>query len=769
MTPPPDENGNVEMDPLKWLESLAARQGANPEELITSADLDVPEADPNAVIDEPGYVDYDPFGSGSSRSTTRAEAAPPPAAKPAPKPSPAPAGAGALDETVDPLAWLESLAKRQGANPEEFVTEANLDVPEADPNAVIDEPGYTPYEGGLGAPARAAAPPPPAPEPEFFPEPEEFEPEEFELEAFEPEEFEPEFFQQEMFEPETLDMAEGDLSASEAAALLGLDTDQMIPISPEQMAAPPSKAAPAAPAPVRVGGDPLDGTVDPLAWLESLAKRQGAKSEELITPADLAVPEADANAVIDEPGYVPYSPFGPGAEEPAAAAPPPPRKPKPEPVVEKAPSGGDTLAWLEDLAAEQGAAPPSEPAIIEAMTAGPLAGLSDVEIEQRAAAGELSAEQMEAWLNRQAESLAAHRSEAEEMFAEPMEVEAAAPAEIPSWLADAMPADEMPPVEAAPTPLVEEIAEPPQPADLPDWLAEEAPETAEAELMALFGQTAEAAPAASAEPEIYEDSWAAALEEEYVTMQTGADEEPEWYTAALEDPKRQAALEETIAQPTAGVEAEVAPAEAGEMPDWLAEVAPADAADEDMPDWLTETIPERPKDFPVSVAAAEEAVVAAADIPDWLAEPTAEVAEVPDWLAEVAPQPPPTAKPEPAAAAPPAPKLSTITVKVTAAVPAGAAYDRFRQALQANPADHATRLELARTLTRNKEYAACLGQYEAMIAAEAQLDAVEADLRALAKAKAEMPQVRRVLGDAIMRQGRLQDALDTYRAALEQL
>jgi len=59
MTLPPDDDLSKQLgegvDPMKWLESLAARQGANPDEFITSADMDIPEADANSVIDEPGY------------------------------------------------------------------------------------------------------------------------------------------------------------------------------------------------------------------------------------------------------------------------------------------------------------------------------------------------------------------------------------------------------------------------------------------------------------------------------------------------------------------------------------------------------------------------------------------------------------------------------------------------------------------------------------------------------------------------------------------
>jgi hypothetical protein len=52
------------------------------------------------------------------------------------------------------MAWMETLAKRQGAT-EGFTTDADLDIPEIDPDTVvIDEPGYVPYsESRVNAPA----------------------------------------------------------------------------------------------------------------------------------------------------------------------------------------------------------------------------------------------------------------------------------------------------------------------------------------------------------------------------------------------------------------------------------------------------------------------------------------------------------------------------------------------------------------------------------------------------------------------------------------
>src|SRR5258708_36811645 len=68
---------------------------------------------------------------------------------------------------IDPMAWLESLAARQGAKPEELTTAANLDIPLPPEGTVIDEPGYTPgYDTGkqaAGQPKVAQAPEPAKP------------------------------------------------------------------------------------------------------------------------------------------------------------------------------------------------------------------------------------------------------------------------------------------------------------------------------------------------------------------------------------------------------------------------------------------------------------------------------------------------------------------------------------------------------------------------------------------------------------------------------
>src|SRR5437763_17112668 len=100
--------------------------------------------------------------------------------------------------------------------------------------------------------------------------------------------------------------------------------------------------------------DPLGG-MDPMAWLESLAARQGAKPEELVTAANLDIPVLPADTVIDEPGYTPGYDTGKKdepakAEKPAAKAEPAkvPEPPKPEPTPVA--SGDDTLGGSEPYA-----------------------------------------------------------------------------------------------------------------------------------------------------------------------------------------------------------------------------------------------------------------------------------------------------------------------------------------------------------------------------------------------------------------------------------
>ncbi len=136
-------------------------------------------------------------------------------------------------------------------------------------------------------------------------------------------------------------------------------------------------------------------------------------------------------------------------------------------------------------------------------------------------------------------------------------------------------------------------------------------------------------------------------------------------TGAFDESKSAFAFDDD--EPLSGETAEPAEAIPGELPDWLQEIAPADALEpmEDtappddakpaqLPGWLQEAAPETP------AAKAPEAEAAA--LPDWLQEaaeetpaaeaPEAEAAALPDWLPEAADETPAAEAPE--AAPPPA-------------------------------------------------------------------------------------------------------------------
>ena len=102
-------------------------------------------------------------------------------------------------------------------------------------------------------------------------------------------------------------------------------------------------------------------------------------------------------------------------------------------------------------------------------------------------------------------------------------------------------------------------------------------------------------------------------------------------------------------------------------------------------------------------------------------------------------------------------------------IPEGELFVTYRQRLEEDPSDHATRLALARTLRGHGEVAPSLDHYETLIENAQLLEDVANDLSTLVQEQPFQPRARRLLGDTLMRQGRLQDALEAYRKALEQL
>lgn len=824
-----------EEEQMRWLESLAKRQGADETGFTTSADMEVEEVDPDtAVVDEPGYTPY--YQSASASSDEQEEApvtqeTPQPQAEVPQEPEPsdamAMAGAASDDEMSsvvgdDPMAWLESLAKRQGAH-EGFTTDADLEIEEIDPDTVVvDEPGYTPYYQSSSVSA---------------------EPQEEEIEAEEV----PEAPVQDPYPTPT----------SEAPPAPILETPEAVPVpdapveeEPEVQDTPEAPVEEGAVAAGMPGEGDLPADVDPMVWLESLAKRQGAH-EGFTTSADMEVEEIDPDtAVVDEPGYTPYystaTTGGSRQEEPAE----PTEEAVPEPVAKSPIEQADEEAadgWLQSLATEQEAdvddflTDLTETTLEEfdddfALAASDdledmgvidldeealdISGMSDEEIAAAQAAGTITPEQELAWLQSKISQApdedAFDLALADEELGEPVE------GEIPDWLKDQMPTeDQLETLEdfssAEPEldmsidlddSLVAELAgegdldiDLTEPVD--DFSLEEAEPVIEAtDLLAGYS------------PDI--DEWAAALDQDVQIEDIESLPEPDWYSAAIEQADVEAPSFDTDSVPALSFDTEPITAESffqeeeGEIPGWLQGVEPTIEEDPDLPDWLKVApagdeatdvsdwlsaqqagIEEEPALPPTpEPAAVQQAEPAAAGLPLEEQLPLAQSSTMPSWYVweepaparqepVVPPPPAPTPEPtpppvqqqevrqEPVTPPPPAPTPTPVQEQPAPSVPVG--YEDYKQRLESNPQDHDTRINLARNLSKSGNLDESLAHYETLINNSAQLDLVATDLGSMIKNLPRHPKARRMLGDVYMRQGRLQEALDTYRGALDQI
>ena len=723
------------------------------------------------------------------------------------------------------MAWLESLAKRQGAREEELMTDADLDVPiPENAEELIDEPGYVPFEGSRSAREMQQVQEQAQAEEKAVSSAEAAPPVETPKESAEV---------PEVTEAVAEPSFEETFAAEEAAeAMQWLDE---LSAQPEEIAEPlaeePAQVAPeaaeVAEAPTAQSEDIL-GEAEPFEWMESLAKRQGAGEEELITAADVEVPEVSEGVQVDEPGYQPYSALDilpPDAPERAAIS----------------EGRGEDLSWLEDLAAEPDeedvaaflAFEEEDAETVQLETVGPepaqaqaaptpapsaddpLAGMSDEEIARAQAEGRLTPQQELAWLKRQARALAEARETQETDIVPPEELPPAEPAELPGWLEELRATEEMEALAEADAVLAdaEEIGL--STANLPDWLqtseteARQPSDVLEVSLEessivdSLWQEQDKVGAETSSLEEALPDSelaaflsnglvpeepdaLAEALDEEYERRVSGDDAEPEWYKDAVAKAAEGAApptAEEPAQPPEQPPAVPLQEAEPLDMPDWLrgedeeetapaasAEAAPAEA-EVAMPDWLAEEAEETP------TAEAE------VSIPNWLQDvesPEPETADALDWLEEDSlPETPPAPETaeltaEPKAPSEPQPEETPVTAAEEAPRPQpspseGKLLEQYRERLREDPDDYPTRLSLARVLCTHDDIAECLNHYEALISAGQFLEDVTADLIAVTEDNPEMPRAQRLLGDAYMRRGMLSEALEAYRRALAQL
>ncbi len=453
---------------------------------------------------------------------------------------------------------------------------------------------------------------------------------------------------------------------------------------------------------------------DSFAWLESLAAKQGA-TEGLLTKPDER-PE-------DEPDWVKQakSLSQPPAKQPSEEAPSPAMDTGRLGASEK--EQDDSFAWLESLAAKQGATeglltkpeerPEEEPEWIkQAKSTAPLQPPSEAEPQP---------EPEPSIPTQPLGELGASEEEPEWM---PVEKETTEDFPVP---ATEIPAEEFAPAEEA----------------LP-WLKgleEEAEET----------------PARMAEDDMV--SWLKSLdepEEEPITSAPPAEELPAWMKDLEEEEAR--ALETAVPME----EAEKASEEMGVIEEPVAE-SPAPAS-EALPEWLKGL--EEEEELP-SLPATEE-------LPAWMRDETGEVVAEPtrieptrpsDWMPadearEEATQPPPPApEPAPAPKPEPAPKPKKAAPKKEPAA---------RKKAEAAPSIDRT-LDTARAELSRSNIPGALEAYGKLIKKGRYLEETIFDLReALYRYPVEVS-IWQALGDAYMRANQLQDALDAYTKAEELL
>lgn len=417
---------------------------------------------------------------------------------------------------------------------------------------------------------------------------------------------------------------------------------------------------------------------------------------------------------------------------------------EPEPVDEAGEEEEELPAWM--------SGEPAEPVAPAAAAPAPEEEPEIPEWLKRRSRGYEEEEDDLAWLDEQVEAQGVSPDEplaealttdqlpvaAPEPVDEAEEAEPVGEGEMPSWFKDIEAREEMEavseePVEDLDAELLEAAA---LDADLDDlsWLdsALEAEEitVSEDDIESLFGEVEHVRGEIPAVEEPEPEAEAEAEEEEELeeapTLAAGA-AMPDWLTPAPAAPAEAEAEAEEAAEPEAVEEAEPAEAEA------------AEEAEPEMPEWLKEAGPvaevEAGDEIEEAVAAAEQPEP---EMPEWLKEAVAPAAEVTEAAEE--PEAEEAEVAEPVAEAPAAPAVS--------------ADERLSTAREKLPLDFGEAVPI----------------YEGLIAEGEKLEQTAADLDYYLRSTSKPdPRARRILGDAYREQGKLQEALDAYRAALDEL
>lgn len=558
--------------------------------------------------------------------------------------------------------------------------------------------------------------------------------------------------------------------------------------------------------------------IDPIAFMETLAREHGASPDELTTPADLEIKRPQA-VTEDGPGYQPYTYEDEDLEDSSLLS---------QSVARSFGDDSGVLddpeAWLDNLAASanigRASAEPSVPVddVMSALNQGrevPPEMIDAFFQKQFERAETLNEEEDEgesffSSLQAGAEDAELPPIEADTSWLEEMGVvpEISAPAvsaddlfanlgldqpdlpetgrtsidEMPNWLAEDA---ELSQSAASASLELEPMAE------MPDWLLADAAEDS-GEIIDIFADvevlpklsTALNLPVQDLEMDM-DDPLVVALTQEAEDQQELA----EWYEerSKLMDTGALAALNAAMPETSSAIPTPSSSLLAADLP---VETQLPHGEPERMPPWLAgQVVPSTMPTTPEPTASAEPSEgmpdwLQAVDAPEWLLEEAPSTSEeaLPDWLAgvdvDIAPEEIPswlreTMDEGQSSAAPsepePAPSYSAPSTVVTPPpVPA--------PSKSPVPVPQYAQIDVQSTLTSaraqvSQDLEASLQAYESVVRANSALDVVVADLSKLAEDKdhKKNPTVYRVLGDALLRRGDLQDALNTYRKALNLL
>ncbi len=763
----PDFDSMSPEEMMAWMESLAKRQGVDSEELTTAADMTIAEIDPDSVEVEDNYI---PYGMTQEQwAVKKAEEDTERAAKLANQQQDAATSDLELPDLGQPLDLegetevvattkdtpseqiemdISSLSEEISDLPDIDLSDLGEELDEIDLGIDLDSLGL---DGLDDLAAQLDVP---------------------DLEADDP-----------VATEDPMDWL--DSLADEPTAIVEEDTNPVVEISSI--------------------ADPTEADVDPIEWLESLAKEQGASEDEFITDAALEVPTTvDADEATG--GYIDYAFEDADASDEVEL---------PELSTVDAIDAlditdpDDPVAWLEGLASSQGSDTTfdiadddfiEEEVVINEPEEEPVAEAIDVDIINRLnQAEDVSPQDMENWMANLLEQGATREDAPPDYVDVEEEDEPVIEANIPDWLIDQVgpPPDmnatkeearepEHPTAEAELDPEIEalfdvDVEELEDTPEIPDWIGDDGSDTVEEIDIPDWLQETDESIFVDEEPAVVAstvspgsddlvdatDPWVEAFEIEREQNLRNTNTVPPWYAEALGmDIPADAPAQVEPATPIAPSlqpgnlvpETSLSVGEPEAVPDWLSDVAATQpgaepvvtlepqheatwleademaVVEEGVPDWLADDSGDQP-----FVDNTEDI-----EIPAWLSEADLEKTDmVPDWLLETV-----EGGTQPSTEVPPAP-----------------------QPVLAADIDVVTTLQSARRKVEGGDIDDALQDYEAIVLANSELETVIDDLSKLVKQDTykETAPIHRVLGDGLMRLGRLQEALDTYRKALNLL